>query len=368
MQKVVSINLNGNAYQLDESGYETLSEYLSRAEQQLQGNPDRAEIIADLEQAIADRCHAYLSPHKTVITASEIARIVAEMGPVDEGAATGEARDARPQAAAGRPEDARAEPAKRLFRLPDRAVIAGVCAGLAAYVGIDAVIVRILFVVAAVVTQGVAILGYVVLMFVLPPASTPDERAAAGPAPLNARDVVDRAKKQVAEGQRKWRRYQREQHRAWHRRGWPHAPYPHVPPPWIVGFLPILAVAHVALFLVAAAMVISLVNTGAILQWRLPADVPLWAAVLILLVAYQIVVSPIRAAEHWTKYSGPGMDPASFAFWNAAAWLIGLAFVVWIASNHIPEIREFVQRLPELARAFAQAAREFFQGAAQPPP
>ena len=32
MQKVISINLNGNAYQLDESGYDALRAYLARAE------------------------------------------------------------------------------------------------------------------------------------------------------------------------------------------------------------------------------------------------------------------------------------------------------------------------------------------------
>ena len=44
MQKVISINLNGNAYQLDESGYDALREYLERAVHQLDGNPDRAEM------------------------------------------------------------------------------------------------------------------------------------------------------------------------------------------------------------------------------------------------------------------------------------------------------------------------------------
>jgi len=365
MQKVVSIHLNGHAYQLEESGYDTLREYLARAEQQLQRNPDRTEIIADLEQAIADRCHAHLSPHKSVVTASEIDRIVAEMGPVDEGAATGHSRDRESAPAPGPTGEAREAPAKRLYRIADGAMIAGVCKGLAAYGGIDVAIIRVLFVVAAFVTQGVAILAYVVLMFVIPQANTPEERAAAGPAPLNAKDVVDRARKQFADGRRAWKRQQR---RVWPPRGaWPpNAPYPYMPPPWVVGFLPVLALAHVALFLVAAAMVISLVNTGGILTWRLPPDVPLWAAVLVLLVAYQIVVSPIRAAEHWTKFSGPGLDPAVFAFWNAAAWLIGLAFVVWIASNHIPEIREFVQRVPDLVREFVQAVREFFHGAAVP--
>jgi hypothetical protein len=51
MQKVVSINLNGIAYQIDESGYDALVAYLETAQRQLRDNPDRDEILADLEQA-----------------------------------------------------------------------------------------------------------------------------------------------------------------------------------------------------------------------------------------------------------------------------------------------------------------------------
>src|SRR6266849_3437434 len=89
MQRVVSINLNGNAYQLDENAYNALFAYLDTAEAQLKDNPDRAEIIADLEQAIAEKCSTYLGPHKTVVTAAEVDRIIAQMGPVDGGADSG---------------------------------------------------------------------------------------------------------------------------------------------------------------------------------------------------------------------------------------------------------------------------------------
>jgi hypothetical protein len=49
-----------------------------------------------------------------------------------------------------------------------------------------------------------------------------------------------------------------------------------------------------------------------------------------------------------------------YAFWNAAIWLTGMAIVVWIGSHHIPEIREFIQRLPGLVREFAWAMRDLF--------
>jgi hypothetical protein len=58
----------------------------------------------------------------------------------------------------------------------------------------------------------------------------------------------------------------------------------------------------------------------------------------------------------------PQAGPAAqwLAFWNAVVWLLGLAVALWIASDHVPEIREFVQRVPPLARDFGLAMRDLF--------
>jgi phage shock protein PspC (stress-responsive transcriptional regulator) len=357
MQKVISINLNGNAYQLEESEYETLREYLARAEQALSENPDRTEILRDLEQAIADKCQRYLGPHKTVVMASEVDRIVAEMGPVD--AAAGESAEGADSTRQAADADSRERtPPRRLYRILDGAMIAGVCNGVAAYFQVDVTVVRIGFVAAALLTKGVAIIAYIVMMFVVPEAETPEARAAAAVAPVNARDIIDRAKKHYAEGQAMAPAVA-QQRREWQRYGWPPGvAIAYGPPPWAALLLPVFGLAHIALFLVMAAMVISLVNTGAILTWQLPPDVPVWAGVLILLVAYQIAVAPLRAVHQWTSFPRPGVDPAWFTFWNAVTWLAGLAFVLWIASDHVPEIREFLMRVPDLVHDFVQAIRD----------
>ena len=165
MQKVISINLNGNAYQLEESGYNALQAYLTDAERALASNPDRAEIIVDLEGAIADKCQKFLSPHKSVVTSDEVERIVKEMGPID--AAQGQ-EEAGTESSEGRKQEARTEaPPKRLFRNPDGAMIAGVCNGLAGYFAVDVAFVRIGFVLAAILTKGVGMILYVVMMFIL---------------------------------------------------------------------------------------------------------------------------------------------------------------------------------------------------------
>ncbi len=87
MNKVITINLNGNAYPLEENGYEALRTYLDTAARRLEGNPDKAEIIADIEQAIADKFRAVLGANKTVVVTAEVEQIIAEMGPVEDASA-----------------------------------------------------------------------------------------------------------------------------------------------------------------------------------------------------------------------------------------------------------------------------------------
>src|SRR5208282_6804912 len=89
MNKVITINLGGNAYQLEEGGYDILRAYLETAVAQLQCNPDRDEILSDIEGAIGEKFRALLASHKTVVEAKEVGAVLTEMGPIE--AAPGEA-------------------------------------------------------------------------------------------------------------------------------------------------------------------------------------------------------------------------------------------------------------------------------------
>jgi phage shock protein PspC (stress-responsive transcriptional regulator) len=291
------------------------------------------------------------------------------MGPVEPAADEQAGSGGEPSTGAKTTDTGTGAASRRLFRIMDGAMIAGVCNGLAAYFQVDVTVVRIAFVAAALLTKGLGIMAYVIMMFVVPEASTPEERAAAGGTPFNAKEVIDQAKKHYAEGTRQWRRHWRQQNRHWRRqawawRGWPGVPAPGVayapPPAWLTVVLPLFVFVHLAIFLTAAAMMISLVNTGAIFYWPLPPDIPVWAGALMLFVAYQIVVSPVRAAYHWAWHPYTHAQPGWFAFWHAVVWMIGLFVVVWVAADHLPEIREFAQRVPQLFREFAYAMRDFF--------
>src|SRR5205085_124819 len=56
----------------------------------------------------------------------------------------------------------------RLERSHANKVIGGVCGGIAEYLQIDATLVRVFFVIAAVLTAGIAVLGYIVLLVLMP--------------------------------------------------------------------------------------------------------------------------------------------------------------------------------------------------------
>ena len=60
---------------------------------------------------------------------------------------------------------------KELVRSTDDKMIGGVCAGLAAYLGMDTGLIRILTVVVSLFT-GVPIIAYIIAMFVLPQRTT----------------------------------------------------------------------------------------------------------------------------------------------------------------------------------------------------
>jgi phage shock protein PspC (stress-responsive transcriptional regulator) len=202
MDRVVTVNLGGNAYALEEAAYTALSAYLAAAERALAANPDKTEIIKDLEAAIADRIAGHLHAHKTVVTAAEMAETLAAMGPV-EGAEAGD-REA-PWSDRPRPEDAR----RRLFRLREGAVLAGVCTGLAAYTRVDLALIRIGVVIAAIFATPFAIVAYIVAMFAIPSANTAEEWSAAHGLPATAQQVIDEARRRFDEVSEKplWARW-----------------------------------------------------------------------------------------------------------------------------------------------------------------
>ncbi len=198
MNKVIIINLNGNAYQIEESGFEILKSYLDKARQELSDNPDKDEIMRDLEQAIADKCTTYLNTHKNIVLQGEIKKILEEMGPVAGAANSDENKNQSTAHKTQNDDNKNKTGPKQLYLIREGSLIAGVCNGLAVYLNMDVILVRIIFIILTMITGGGFIFVYFLMMFFVPYANTPEEKAAAFNVTDTAQDLVDRAKDHYA--------------------------------------------------------------------------------------------------------------------------------------------------------------------------
>ncbi|HSY16681.1 MAG TPA: PspC domain-containing protein [Candidatus Acidoferrales bacterium] len=378
MNKVITVNLNGNAYQLEETGYDALRAYLDEAAAKLAGNPDRDEIISDIEQAVADKLRTLLGPYKNVAAAAQVSAIIAEMGPVDTGTET-PANEPPPREKTGATGDAQStakpDAARRLYRLYDGAMISGVCNGIAAYINLDPTIVRLLAVIATILTGGTGILAYFIMVVVIPEASTEAEKNAAhGAAPFTAQEYIRRARAGYYEGmkgfpdraaRRAWQRKFKEEMRAWRRsfkweayqgaRAWQShwhsywAEHPYQETGWGIAlpFLTFFSAAMTVGFIIA---VISLLTSGTLAGLALPSGVPVWLAIVLLLIAYNLIVWPIKVARHvFYRYGIYGGRPGPRVFlslWEAFIWIIFVGVLAWLAFTHLPEVQAAVRNIP----------------------
>jgi phage shock protein PspC (stress-responsive transcriptional regulator) len=384
MQKVITVSLNGNAYQLDEAAYAQLAAYLDQAGRALASNPDSAEIIADLEQAIAEKCARYLSAHKNVVTGAELEQVVAQMGPVDDAAAAAEAPAGAKTApgcgpAASQPGESPDATPRRLYQISEGALVSGVCKGLAAYFNVDVTLVRVIFVILIIVTAGLGLLAYLALMILIPYASTSEEHAAARGLPFNARALIERAKAKYAEfasnaerhmegapWRHEWhrmraqwraeRRRMREDWRAQRRGSYPRNLPP--TPPAAGAATPIHYAAHLvtgailaaiglllALFTVAWLLaLISLLKTHAILGYALPHDMPLWVAIIILIGLYQCVAWPVHHVRRALYASSGNYYGPWVAALNGLITLSVVLVLLWYGVHHQADVRALFEQ------------------------
>jgi phage shock protein PspC (stress-responsive transcriptional regulator) len=397
MNKVITINLNGNAYQLEEDGYEALRTYLDVAAGRLEGNPDKDEIIADIEQAIADKFRAVLGAAKTVVVTREVNDVIAAMGPVQD--ASG-ANDAPRSAAAGAAPGSSARPGaaagpgfpggnpKRLYRIREGAMIGGVCNGLAAYLGIDVTLLRILFAFLAL-TFGSGVLLYIVMMIVIPPAITPDEMAAAEGAPSTAEEFIRRARAGYYDGvkhmgdpraYREWKRRFKQDMRQfgrqfrkdmrWNRWNWhwswhhPQTPAPDIPPhpgTWFAA--PFIGVLATVITILCFFSIFSLIMTGAVFGIMLPMGIPLWLGIVLLIVFFRLLKWPLYAMRHEMYGRGRyGWGPAGpFSYlWHSCAWFAFIILMVWLADRYSWHFHDALVHLHHAGHVTVQALRDWW--------
>ncbi len=164
MKKTVSVEISGVDFVLNADTYQFLADYLKQIESLFSSLAEKEEIVEDIENRIAEELVKKVKSPKVVSltiltkildkigTPQEIHNILADME--------------YEKKLAGKP---------KFYRDPDKAIIAGVCAGIGAYFDVDTVIVRILFIL-SVLAGGIGLLAYVILWIMVEPAETPAQK------------------------------------------------------------------------------------------------------------------------------------------------------------------------------------------------
>ncbi len=180
----ITVCLNRSTVQLDEASFVRLETYLVEAARTLALNPDRHEILADLEQAIADRCLQRLPAGQTVVSLMVLETVLAEVGEVRD--TVSDSNEPRVEYI---PRDTQS-PTKRLEQLNEGAILSGICAGIARYFEIDVIWVRIVMVILTVLSGFTAVLIYALLMLLIPIAPIRVGSPSLGKVPAKLREAT----------------------------------------------------------------------------------------------------------------------------------------------------------------------------------
>ena len=161
MKKTLTVNLGGTVYHIDDDAYRLLDNYLSNLKHYFRKQESAEEIINDIEMRIAELFAEKVAAGKQVVTVQDVEEVIARVGkPEDFGITEDDAESNK-----------RTEQSSS-----DSKLLGGVAAGLAAYLGWDITLVRILMIVLVFVPYCPMIILYIVGWIVIPEAHTAAEK------------------------------------------------------------------------------------------------------------------------------------------------------------------------------------------------
>ncbi|GAA4299499.1 PspC domain-containing protein [Aestuariibaculum suncheonense] len=190
MNKTVNINLAGIFFHIDEDAYLKLQRYLEAIKRSFTDSQGRAEIIADIEARIAELFSERLINERQVIGNKEVDEVISIMGQPEDYLVDDEIFEDEPQSSSSQKEKSN----KKLFRDTDNSYIGGVSAGLAHYFGIDAIWIRLIWILLVVGGFGTGILLYILLWILVPEAKTTAEKLMMTGEPVNISNIEKKIK------------------------------------------------------------------------------------------------------------------------------------------------------------------------------
>tara|TARA_R110001583_G_scaffold139104_5_gene291213 strand:- start:936 stop:2753 length:1818 start_codon:yes stop_codon:yes gene_type:complete len=190
MNKTVNINLAGIFFHIDEDAYLKLQRYLEAIKRSFTDSQGRSEIIADIEARIAELFSERVKNDKQVIGNKEVEDVISIMGQPEDYLVDDEIFEDEPQPAY----KSKSAPSKKLFRDTGNSYIGGVASGLGHYLGIDAVWLRLIWILLAIGSGGTFIFIYILFWVLVPEAITTADKLTMTGEPVNISNIEKKIK------------------------------------------------------------------------------------------------------------------------------------------------------------------------------
>lgn len=176
MKKTVNVAIGGCSFIIDEDAYIALDNYLDRFRTAMNDSAGGDDVMEELEGRIADLMKQKLVSRE-VVNLTIVEEIIAQIGypeGYNEGSETNN--------------DENMNAPRKFFRDSEDKKIAGVCSGLALYLGIDVVFVRIIFLV-ALICGTAGFWAYIIFWVVAPETRTAVEKCELRGLPPTAENI-----------------------------------------------------------------------------------------------------------------------------------------------------------------------------------
>ena len=173
MNKTVNINLAGLVFNIEETAYQVLKDYLSAIKSHFANEEGCEEIVADIEARLAELLKAKTHAGKQVLVEADINEAINTMGKPEDFADGTE--DENKSSAQEQKNNQYRNKTRRVFRDGDNKVLGGVCSGIANYFDTDPLWIRLILVVLFF-GFGSGFLLYIVLWIIIPEAKTTAEK------------------------------------------------------------------------------------------------------------------------------------------------------------------------------------------------
>lgn len=166
MKEITRIHLAKTPYDIELDAKEVLQKYLSEIKQMMGSEDTMYEIEARMVELLGERG----VQSNGIIIMSDVEDLRSKMGLPKEFSDSESNEDSQADLTPSN------SPVKRLMRDTDNAIFGGVCAGIAAYWGINPLWVRLLFIISPFITFGTVLLVYIIIWISLPEAKTAAEK------------------------------------------------------------------------------------------------------------------------------------------------------------------------------------------------